>query len=73
MGNVKLNLTSTLMVYKDIETPMVSTGGVLTAMWNFFQADEVHMALGVLVSLSVIALNIVKIYTNLKNKNNEDN
>tara|TARA_R110002050_G_scaffold1384_1_gene10104 strand:- start:26 stop:211 length:186 start_codon:yes stop_codon:yes gene_type:complete len=61
------------MVYKDIETPMVSTGGVLTAMWNFLQTDEVHMALGVLVSLSVIALNIVKIYTNLKNKNNEDN
>lgn len=59
------------MIYKDIETPILTTGGGITAILNFLEGDLFHLILGFAVSISVIVLNIFKIrkfYRDEKNK-----
>tara|TARA_R110001632_G_scaffold89055_5_gene192185 strand:+ start:2022 stop:2195 length:174 start_codon:yes stop_codon:yes gene_type:complete len=52
----------------DIETPLLTTGGIATAVYNFIQGDKLQIILGILVSLSVVVLNLAKLYITLKNK-----
>jgi len=54
------------MVYKDFETPLLTTGGIMTAIYQFVQGDIFNLILGTLVTISVVALNIVKIFIHLK-------
>ncbi len=59
------------MIYKDIETPILTTGGGITAILNFLEGDVLHILMGIAVSISVIVLNIFKIrkfYRDEKNK-----
>lgn len=54
----------------DFEVTTLSTGGVATAIYNFIQGDHVQVVMGILVSISVIALNIAKILKLRRDKNN---
>tara|TARA_R110002012_G_scaffold82472_1_gene208365 strand:+ start:288 stop:467 length:180 start_codon:yes stop_codon:yes gene_type:complete len=49
------------MIFKDIETPLLTTGGGITAVLNFLEGDVLHVLMGIAVSISVIILNIFKI------------
>ena len=49
------------MVFRELETATLTTGGALTAIYNFMQGDALHTILAVLVSLTIIILNIYKI------------
>lgn len=53
----------------DYETPLLATGGTITAVWQFIEG---HNLLGSMVTASVIALNCYKIYS-LHKKNKRDN
>ncbi len=54
------------MVYKDFETPLLTTGGAMAAIYQFIQGDIFNLILGTLVTISVVALNIIKIFIHLK-------
>tara|TARA_R110002050_G_scaffold103392_2_gene212419 strand:- start:95 stop:274 length:180 start_codon:yes stop_codon:yes gene_type:complete len=49
------------MVFRELETSTLTTGGALTAIYNFLQGDAIHTILAVLLTLSIIILNIYKI------------
>ena len=52
----------------DIETPILSTGGIITAIVNFLQGELIYNIIGIIVSITVIVLNVVKIYRLIKPK-----
>ncbi len=54
------------MVYKDFETPLLTTGGLVTAFYQFLEGDFFNVFLGTLVTISVLLLNGVKIYIHIK-------
>jgi hypothetical protein len=59
------------MAIREFETSTLTTGGALTAIYNFLQGDFVHLLLGVILSITIIILNIFKIrkfYRDEKNK-----
>ena len=56
----------------DLETPVLSTGGVITAIYNFVSGEPFQIFVGLIVSLSVIFLNVSKAYRVLTDKKNKD-
>lgn len=59
-------------MYRDFETPILTTGGAFTAIYQFMQGDIFNFILGTVVTLSVVVLNVVKIFIHLKKlKENE--
>ena len=60
------------MVIKDLESPLLTTGGITTAIYQFIQGDDFNIILGALATLSVVFLNVVRAYIKLKKMKDEE-
>tara|TARA_R110002050_G_scaffold175921_1_gene308749 strand:- start:527 stop:715 length:189 start_codon:yes stop_codon:yes gene_type:complete len=61
------------MLHRDFETPLLTTGGIMTAIYQFAQGDLFNLFLGTSVTISVVILNIYKIRKYIREEKNEKN
>jgi len=59
------------MAFKEINTPLLTTGGVVSAIYDFIQGDTFHLIMGAAVSISVVVLNIYKIRKYIRDEKNK--
>ena len=64
------------MIPKELETPVLTTGGAITAIYQFMQGDLFNLILGTVLTATIIVLNVFKIrkyYREEKERRNENN
>ena len=49
------------MIPKELETPVLTTGGSITAVYQFMQGDLFNLILGTVLTATIVVLNIFKI------------